>query len=211
MMKFILILCMILNNVKADCHNQEHLNIFPKYENDRCPSGTTYKYFQHLSAWCCTGCLICAAGFRKGPNCEGLCLPCEMGKYSAEKDNWECFKCRDCFALHREVDSDCAPAKDGRCGKCLPDFKEHPDLKESPITTISCLEPIFIYYNITHVEYINNTVVKVYHEVNYFYLHVLLVVVSSLFMVVVYYFLFKYLLARRRRRQHDFELVPVVV
>uniref|UniRef100_A0A3Q0RRT5 TNFR-Cys domain-containing protein n=1 Tax=Amphilophus citrinellus TaxID=61819 RepID=A0A3Q0RRT5_AMPCI len=81
-------------------------------------------YIYHLFSGCATSLLLCNkcdfqdCGFGDGG--EGVCIPCEEGKFSTETGVAPCRRCTQCTLLNRREEAACSPTTDSLCGQCLP-------------------------------------------------------------------------------------------
>lgn len=51
---------------------------------------------------------------------EGVCIPCEEGRFSADTGVAPCMRCTKCHLLNRQVKSACSSISNALCGHCLP-------------------------------------------------------------------------------------------
>uniref|UniRef100_A0A669BZP3 TNFR-Cys domain-containing protein n=1 Tax=Oreochromis niloticus TaxID=8128 RepID=A0A669BZP3_ORENI len=74
----------------------------------------------------CVACPACVPGEELSEDCgfgdgeEGICIPCEEGKFSTETGVAPCRTCTQCSLLNRLEKKACSPTSDSLCGHCLP-------------------------------------------------------------------------------------------
>ncbi|XP_058857492.1 tumor necrosis factor receptor superfamily member EDAR-like isoform X1 [Acipenser ruthenus] len=78
----------------------------------------------------CKECQPCPAGEEPQEDC-GIdsgwpvqCVPCEDGRYSADRDLNPCWSCTQCHVQNREELSPCQHTANAKCGRCLKGFFE---------------------------------------------------------------------------------------
>ncbi|XP_030594543.1 tumor necrosis factor receptor superfamily member EDAR-like [Archocentrus centrarchus] len=85
--------------------------------------------FLHLNGTC-VACPTCVPGEELSEDCgfgdggEGVCIPCEEGKFSTETGVAPCRRCTQCTLLNRREEAACSPTSDSLCGQCLPGYYE---------------------------------------------------------------------------------------
>ncbi|XP_074529759.1 uncharacterized protein LOC141793170 [Halichoeres trimaculatus] len=78
----------------------------------------------------CVACPVCGPGEQLSEDCgfgdagEGVCIPCEEGRFSVDTGVAPCMRCTSCYLLNRLVKSACSSIGNARCGHCLPGYYE---------------------------------------------------------------------------------------
>ncbi|XP_040903633.1 tumor necrosis factor receptor superfamily member EDAR-like [Toxotes jaculatrix] len=78
----------------------------------------------------CVACPVCGPGEQLSEDCgfgdggEGVCMPCEEGKFSSETGVALCRRCTQCSLLNRLEKTACSSTSDALCGQCLAGYYE---------------------------------------------------------------------------------------
>ncbi|XP_058505955.1 tumor necrosis factor receptor superfamily member 19-like [Solea solea] len=78
----------------------------------------------------CVACPACEPGQQLSEDCgfgdggDGVCTPCEDGKFSSHSGVAPCSRCTKCNLLNRLQRTPCSPTTDALCGQCLPGYYE---------------------------------------------------------------------------------------